>query len=127
MNYIFVTCRLLLGSVLFVFGLNGFFNFYPLPETTPEAQRFLDALWNSGYLMYIEKSIEVAVGLCLLSNRFVTAALLVLLPLSLNIALVDTLLQPQYWYYGGSVFVLNVALLVEKRETFRVIKVLISH
>ena len=126
MKYIFITCRLLLGAVLLVFGLNGFFNFYPLPETTPEAERFLDALWGSGYLMYIEKAMEIFVGLCLLSNRFVLVALLVFLPLSLNIALVDTFLQPQYWYYGGSVFMLNVLLLAKRQETLKVIRVLIA-
>lgn len=118
MKYFILFSRLTLGFVLLLFGANGLLNLYPLPETTPEATAFLTALWDSGYLMYVAKVIETAVGLCLLFNRFLPLAALILLPVSVNIMMVDVLLQPQFWYVGASVFLLNLALLVYNRKVY---------
>jgi putative oxidoreductase len=117
-SFLFEIARVALGLTLLVFGLNGFFNFFPLPDTTPEAKEFLDSLWKSGYLMHIEKAMEVAVGLLLLLKRFVPMALLIFFPIALNIALVDTFLQPQYWYYGSSIFLLVIVLMIQYHRAY---------
>lgn len=111
--------RWVLGTTLLLFGLNGFMHFYALRPTTAKASAFLEALWNSGYLMYVEKAIEIFVGLCLILNKYQAAAVLIFFPLALNILIVDLYLQPQYWYMGGTVFVMEVVLLVFNRPAYR--------
>ena len=121
MKTVSLISRLFLGTTLLVFGANGFLQFYPLPETTQEAKAFLDSLWNTGFVMHLEKSIEIIAGVLLLANRYVAVTALVLLPVTTIIMLTDVLLQPQYWYYGGTVFVLNVVLMVENVGRYRVV------
>ena len=121
MKTVSLISRLFLGTTLLVFGANGFLQFYPLPETTPEAKAFLDSLWNTGFVMHLEKSIEIIAGVLLLANRYVAVTALVLLPVTTIIMLTDVLLQPQYWYYGGTVFVLNVVLMVENAGRYRMV------
>jgi putative oxidoreductase len=116
MKKIKLFARLLLGSILLVFGLNGWFHFIPIPFTTPQASEFQDALWQSNYLMHLVKAIEVICGLSLLTNRFTTMALLLLLPVSVNILLVDLLLQPQFMFMGILVFGLHALLLASIRK-----------
>lgn len=112
-------CRIMLGAIFLTFGMNGLFHFFPLPETTPEAENFQRALWNSGYLMYMVKTIESSAGLLLILNRWVPLALNMLLPIAINIFLVDTLLQPQHWMTGSLMFLLTIYLIFHYRLNFR--------
>ena len=88
--------RFVLGSLFFVFGLNGFLNFIPPPtEPMPEGAVSLGvAFMNSGYLMPFIKGSEVLGGLLLLCNRFVPLALVVLAPIVLNILAFHLFLLP---------------------------------
>ncbi|MGH8017624.1 MAG: DoxX family membrane protein [Opitutaceae bacterium] len=78
--------RILLGLPLFVFGLNGFLNFIPLPETPlPEgAMAFSMALMDTGYMMQLIGATHLVVGLLLLLNRFVPLALALFAPFMVN-------------------------------------------
>lgn len=104
--------RILLGLIFFVFGLNGFLNFFPPPppESMPKAlQDFFELFVKSGYLMPLVKGTEVVAGALLLANRFVPLALVVLAPVIVNIVLVHLLLAP-----SG----LGIALLVLALELY---------
>jgi uncharacterized membrane protein YphA (DoxX/SURF4 family) len=79
------TARLFLGLVFTVFGLNFFLHFLPTPPEPPKALAFAGALFGSGYLFPLLKSIEVAAGLLLLSGLFVPLALALLAPVLVNI------------------------------------------
>jgi uncharacterized membrane protein YphA (DoxX/SURF4 family) len=86
--------RLLLGVVLFVFGLNGFLQFLPMPPAPEKAMSFLGALIATGYMFPLIKSVEVICGALLLSNRFVPLALAVVAPNVVNIVLFHAVLAP---------------------------------
>lgn len=77
--------RVLLGLIFFVFGLNGFLQFLPMPPLTPEAGAFMGGLAESGYFFPLLKATEVLCGALLLVNRFVPLALVVLAPIIVNI------------------------------------------
>jgi uncharacterized membrane protein YphA (DoxX/SURF4 family) len=77
--------RLFLGLVFTVFGLNFFLHFLPTPPEPPHALAFAGALFGSGYLFPLLKTIEVAAGLLLLSGLFVPLALALLAPVIVNI------------------------------------------
>ena len=90
MEKVVTVTRIILGTIFFVLGLNGFFTFIPVPEFHP----FMEILVDSGYI-YLVKSIEVIGGLLLLTNRFVPLALALLLPVIVNIAAYHALLDPR--------------------------------
>jgi hypothetical protein len=78
--------RYLLGVPLVVFGLNGFLNFIPQPETPlPEdATAFAGALVASGYMMPLIGLTLLSVGILLVLNRFVPLALVLFAPFIVN-------------------------------------------
>jgi uncharacterized membrane protein YphA (DoxX/SURF4 family) len=82
-----IVARCLLGLVFFVFGLDGFFHFFPAPALDPNnpAMAFGIALMNTGYMFKLIKGTEVLCGALLLSNRFVPLALAMLAPVVVNI------------------------------------------
>ena len=77
--------RLFLGLVFFVFGLNGFFHFLPMPPLSGPAGEFMGALAATKYMFPLIKGTEVTAGVLLLSNRFVPLALTLLAPVVVNI------------------------------------------
>lgn len=46
---IFFGSRIVLGLIFFVFGLNGFFHFIPMPPPPEAGGKFLGALFETGY------------------------------------------------------------------------------
>lgn len=91
-----LAARLLLGLIFFVFGLNGFLHFIPMPPPSGESGAFLMALFATGYMFPLIKGVEVIGGLLLLANRAVPFALVILAPISINIAAYHIVLEPGY-------------------------------
>ncbi len=79
--------RILLGAILVVFGLNKFLTFIPAPELPENAANFINSLASTGYVMPVVGVIEIMIGLLLLFNKWVAFALVVLVPISVNILL----------------------------------------
>ena len=95
MNKLPLIARILLGLIFFVFGLNGFFNFIPMPEAMPEAlTNFTKGLMASVCFFPFLKSTEIVCGLLLLIGAFVPLALVVLAPIIINIFLTHAFLAP---------------------------------
>ena len=88
--------RILLGLGFFVFGLNGFLRFMPEPKTPmPEgAQAFAGAMMKTGYMFQMVAGTQLIAGVLLLLNLFVPLALVLLVPLMVNIIAFHIFLQP---------------------------------
>lgn len=93
-KYLPTAARLFLGLVFTVFGLNFFLHFLPTPPPPPRAAAFAGALFSSGYLFPLLKTVEVAAGLALLFGRFVPLALAVLAPIVINVVGFHLFLAP---------------------------------
>jgi uncharacterized membrane protein YphA (DoxX/SURF4 family) len=88
-----LVARYLLGLAFFVFGLNGFLHFLPMPQPSPQGGAFLGALAATGYMFPLIKGVEVGASVLLLANRAVPLALVLLAPILVNIAAYHTLLD----------------------------------
>ena len=83
-----VIARIILGLIYFVFGLNFFLHFLPTPPSTEgPAASFTTGLFQSGYFFPFLKGAEILLGGLLLTGTFVPLALVILMPISLNILL----------------------------------------
>lgn len=94
MGKVALVTRIFLGLIFFVFGLNGFLQFLPMPEMPGEAGAFMGALAATGYFFPVLKIFEVASGIMLLSGRFVPLALIFLAPITLQIFVFHAALAP---------------------------------
>ena len=83
-----IFARIVLGLIYFVFGLNFFLQFLPNPPSNGgPAENFTTGLFQSGYFFPFLKGAEVILGGLLLAGTFVPLALVILMPISLNILL----------------------------------------
>jgi putative oxidoreductase len=84
---IFTVVRILFGLILIAFGANKFLGFMPMPELSGGAGDFMEALTKTGYIFPVIGAVELGVGLLLVLNIFTPLALIVLVPISVNIVL----------------------------------------
>lgn len=111
------TCRILLGLMFTIFGLNGFLNFMTMPPPTGLAGQFMGALFASNYLVAV-CALEVITGVLLLANRFAPLALATLAPILVNIALYHALMAPQSAGPAVLAIVLWLFLVYRERASF---------
>jgi uncharacterized membrane protein YphA (DoxX/SURF4 family) len=118
MKIAIIIARTLLGLIFFVFGLNAFLNFIPMPPPpTGLATDFMNALVTSHYL-YAVKCFEISGGLILLSGRFTPLGLTLVGPVIVNILFYDIFLDHSGLLLGLVVAVLALFLLWQKRHAF---------
>ena len=86
-------CRLLLGVMFVVFGLNGFLHFIPMPPPTGPAAEYFTVLSSTHYMVLVFL-LQLVSGVLLLVNRFVPLALTLLAPVVVNILLFHVLMAP---------------------------------
>ena len=89
-----MVAQALLGLVFFVFGLNGFFQFLPMPEMGEAAGAYFGGLAATGYFLPVLKIVETVCGLLLLLRLFSPLALVLLAPVVVQILLFHLFLDP---------------------------------
>jgi uncharacterized membrane protein YphA (DoxX/SURF4 family) len=93
MKYVVLVCRILLGLVFFVFGLNIFLHFIPTPAPSGDPVTLMTLMFSHGWFNLIG-ALEIVGGLLLLIGRFVPLGLTILAPLLVNILLFHITLAP---------------------------------
>jgi uncharacterized membrane protein YphA (DoxX/SURF4 family) len=113
--------RILMGLAFTVFGLNGFLNFIPQPKTPmPEgAAAFAGAMMKTGYLFQLVAGTQLLVGVLLLVNRFVPLALVLIMPVLVNIIAFHIFLQPSGIVPGSILMALELYLAWAYRAYYR--------
>ena len=82
---LFLGAKVLLGTLMILFGLNKFLGFIPVdPPGDPTAQTFLGTMFSS-YLFTVVALAEIVGGLLLFVQRWSFVGTLVLLPVMFNI------------------------------------------
>ena len=89
-----MVAQALLGLVFFVFGLNGFLQFLPMPEMGEAAGAYFQGLAGTGYFLPVLEVVEVVCGLLLLVRLFSPLALVLLAPVVVQILLFHIFLDP---------------------------------
>ena len=119
MNTVNTVARYVLGLAMLVFGANKFLHFMPNPELPEAAGAFMGALDGSGYIFPILGIAYIVAGLCLVLNKAVPFALIVLVPISINIVAFHAKFAPEGILFAAIVAVLNLLLIYTNWDRFK--------
>lgn len=120
MKAVVIVARILLGLPLSVFGANAIFRFLGEPQSFgSEADAFLTALDNAGYVESLRGAVELICGLLFLSGRYVPLAAAVFLPVLANILGFHLFLSSQGLGFAMTLAICEVFLLWAYRDSFR--------
>ncbi|MFP5437359.1 MAG: DoxX family membrane protein [Bacteroidia bacterium] len=110
--------RIFLGIILLLFGANKIYQFIPLPQPPEAASEFISSLAHTGYMLNLIAVAEIIIGLMLIFKVWVPFALLVLVPISLNILFFHLFLDVPGIGAALLVVALNAILLYKNRKRY---------
>ena len=128
MKYIPLIIRIGLGLILLLFGFNKFFWFLQDFDFSgyPEAEYLFNSLlysWSQstgkGYLMNLVGLVEIIVGLLLVFKKWVSFALVMLAPISINLVLFHAFLNLPSIGPAILVLILNAYLIYKNWGSFQ--------
>jgi len=113
--------RIVLGLGLLFFGLSKLIDFSITPTHiyTGEAAIFIDSLSETGYILKFIGILEIIIGLLLLLNKWVSFALLLLVPITVNILLFHLFLDTPGLFIALIIVVLNAILIYKHWKIYR--------
>ncbi len=117
-NKINIAARVLLGLLLFVFGLNKFLQFMPPPPMPDAAITAFGGLIAAGFIMPTIGVLEVVLGALLLVNKVRPLTLLLLLPISYSIVAFHVMFDLGGIGLAAMVALLNLYLIFTDKNKF---------
>ena len=119
MKITLIIFRVLLGLLLLFASISYFFNLVPEPEQTGAMKQFSDGIKASGYLMPLAKVVELIVGLAYVSGKFMKIANLLLLPISINILLINICMMPEGTPIALLLFLGNILFIYKNWASYK--------
>lgn len=112
--------RTLMGLAFTAFGIMGLFHLAPQPKDLPKAvMDFMIAMNNTHYFFPLLFSTQLLVGLLLLFNIFAPLALVLIMPVLVNIILYHIFLQPEGIVPGAILMAIELYLAWVYRKAYR--------
>jgi len=118
MEQMIMISRVALGFLLIFFGLNGFLELVPMPESSQEASEAIKGLAKSIYILPTVMGLLIFTGSLLLMNRYTAAALIILFPLSFNFMMFHIFLDIAGIFPALVVFLLNAFLMYPEKSKY---------
>jgi putative oxidoreductase len=114
-----IIVRTLIGLLLLFASISFFLKLTPEPVTTGDFKAFNVGLVASVYLMPLAKAVELICGLAYVFGRYVTLANLMILPITINILLINAFLAPEALPIGIFVFAGNLFMIYAYWDNYK--------
>ncbi|MFZ4671268.1 MAG: DoxX family protein [Flavobacterium sp.] len=103
--------RISIGLLLLFASISFFLKLAPETEATGNFKAFNTGLIASTYLIPLAKIIELLCGLSYVTGKYVTLANIVILPITLNILLINYYMSPDKLFIAIPLFLGNLFLI----------------
>lgn len=113
-----IIVRFLVGALLLFAALFYFFG-PPPPPQAGNMKIFSEGMDASGYLMPLVKITELLCGIAFVINRFVPLANIAILPVTINIFMVNAMLMPEGLSIAAPLLLANFFLIYVYRSHYR--------
>ena len=117
-NKIFMGARILFGLMMVNSGLNKFLGYMPMPEMAEAAGALMGAFGASIYMFPLVGVVELIAGGLIITKKYNALGAVLMMPITVNIFLIHTVLDPAGFVMGLVLLLLNIWFLVENKEKF---------
>ena len=114
-----LSIRLLIGALLLFASISYFFHLIPEPEQTGNMKIFNEGIKASGYLMTLAKVVELLCGLSFVSGKFMKLFAVILVPVTLNILLINVFMMPEGIPIAAALFAGNLFLIYTNWDSYK--------
>ncbi len=114
-----IVVRTFIGLLLLFASLSYFFKFSEQPLATGKLKIFMDGLMASTYLMPLAKAIELICGLSFVFGKFIKISAVILVPITLNILLINVFMMPEGIPIAALLFIGNLFLIYSNWDSYK--------
>lgn len=115
-----IIVRVLLGAMMLFASISYFFNLMgEQPQPTGDLATLMAGFAASKYIFPVAKSIELLAGLMLVSGKFVRLGTIILLPISVNIFLIHTVVTGSDIPMAAAILAANMFLIYANWEAYK--------
>lgn len=120
MDKVSLIARYLLALILFIFGLNKFIGFMPMPEYAPDSAATAYMVGLSGAQIFpVLGILYIITAILLATNKLVGLATMIIAPIAFNILLFHFVLDPAGSVAGLVLAVLLVLVMIGNKEKYQ--------
>ena len=116
-----IVIRVLIGLFLLFVSISFFLKLMPETEATGNFKAFNTGLVASVYLMPLAKAVELLCGLSYVFGKYVTLANIVILPVTLNILLINYFMAPETLPIAIILFLANLFLIYRYWDNYKTV------
>ena len=106
---------MMVGSGIGMIILGGF----PIEYENASANQFMNAMVETGYFVLFLALVKIVCGLAFLTNRFLPLALIIFMPVSVNMVVFHIVLEQVTGIGAYMILAMNVYLMVKNIEAYR--------
>lgn len=121
MKKIHVIVTLFLALSMFLFGLNKFLNFIPMPPKTAEQMQLMNAFAQLAWIMPLVAVTEIVSSILLVVKPTRALGALVLLPVMVGIIVHHLTFDPATLVFPLILFVANIWIILSERTRLKAI------
>jgi uncharacterized membrane protein YphA (DoxX/SURF4 family) len=111
--------RILVGGLMLFASLSYFFKFGEQPAPVGDMKTVMDGFMASKYLLPLAKSVELIAGLTIISGKFMKIGAVILVPVTLNILLINVFMMPEGIPIAAALFVGNIFLMYTNWDSYK--------
>ena len=119
MKITYIIIRVLIGLFLLFASIPYFLHLFPEPPMTGNMKTFNEGLIAAGYLMPLAKAIELICGLSFVIGKFVKITAIILIPITLNILLINIFMMPEGVIVAALLFLANLFVIYRNWESYK--------
>ncbi|MDI1317466.1 DoxX family protein [Flavobacterium sp.] len=116
-----IIVRVLIGALLLYASISFFLKLMPEKVATGDFKVFQLGLVTSTYLMPLAKGIELLCGLSFVIGKYVTLANIIILPITINILLINYFLVPEQLPLAIALFLGNLFLIYRYWNNYKTV------
>ena len=115
-----IIVRVLLGAMMLFASISYFFNLMgDQPEPTGNLATLMAGFAASKYIFPVAKTVELLSGLMLISGKFVRLGTIILLPITINIFLIHTVVTKTDIPMAAVILLANIFLIYSNWDSFK--------
>ena len=111
--------RILIGILLLFASLSYFFKFGEQPAPVGDMKTVMAGFMATKYLLPLAKSIEFICGLSFITGKFIKISAIILVPITLNILLINVFLMPEGIPIATALFLGNLFLMYGNWHSYK--------
>jgi len=115
-----IIVRVLLGAMMLFASISYFFDLAgEQPKPTGDLATLMAGFMASKYIFPVAKSVELLAGLMLVSGKFVKLGTIILLPISINIFLIHTVVTGTDIPVAAAILLANIFLIYANWDSYK--------